>query len=101
MLNTLFEEGVLTERFRARFGVDATQPVTVRFIRMSLALQAGLDYPSKLSRQPSHIERLMADGKEQADLFLAKIGDGACPPEARVEGGLVEPVDDTGSMWPL
>ncbi len=101
MLNTLFEEGVLTERFRARFGVDATQPVTVRFIRMSQALQAGLDYPSKLSRQPSHIERLMADGKEQADLFLAKIGDGAHPPEARVEGGLVEPVDDTGSMWPL
>jgi len=100
MLNTLFEEGVLTDRFRARFGVDASQPVTVRFIRMSQTLQEGLDYPSKLSRQPAHIERLMADGKTQADLFLAKIGNGDRPPEA-AQGTLVEPVDDTGSMWPL
>ena len=42
---------------------------------MSEELQKGLDYPSKLSRQPTFIDRLIADGERQASAFLAKIGD--------------------------
>jgi len=42
---------------------------------MSADLQKGLDYPSKLSRQPTFIDRLIADGERQASAFLAKIGD--------------------------
>jgi len=33
---------------------------------MSKPVQESLDYPSKLSRQPAHIQRLMADGTAQA-----------------------------------
>ena len=52
MVNMLLQEGALTDEFRARFGLDMTEPITVRFIRMSEELQESLDYPSKLSRQP-------------------------------------------------
>ena len=53
IVNMLIQEGALTDRFKSRFGIDITTPITVRFIRMSKALQEGLDYPSKLSRLPS------------------------------------------------
>src|SRR5262249_39739735 len=56
MINLLLQDGALTEGFSARFGIDTTDPIKVRFIRMSAELQDGLDYPSKLSRQPAHIE---------------------------------------------
>jgi NTE family protein len=79
MVNMLLEEGALTPGFRARFGLDNTQRITVRFIRMSQALQETLDYPSKLSRLPSHIERLIADGEAQAAAFLSQM-DGVEPP---------------------
>lgn len=72
MLNLLIESGLLTDAVRARFGLDMTQPITVRFIRMSQQLEQGLDYPSKLSRQPAHIEQLMRDGEVQAAAFLAE-----------------------------
>ncbi len=68
----LLQEGALTARFRARFGFETTEPITVRFIRMSEELQEGLDYPSKLSRHPAHIDRLVADGEAQASAFLAR-----------------------------
>src|SRR5262249_47033288 len=58
MWNVLIQEGALTDNFRTRFGVDTMKPIAVHFIRMSRALQDGLDYASKLSRQPDHIERL-------------------------------------------
>jgi NTE family protein len=70
--NLVLKEGGLTEQFRARIGLYATEPITVRYIRMSEALYKGLDYPSKLSRQPAHISRLIADGETQADAFLAQ-----------------------------
>jgi NTE family protein len=92
MWNVLIEEGALTDRFRARAGIDFTEPIRVHFIRMSRELQDGLDYPSKLSRQPEHIERLMADGKAQAASFLTKIGGGGPP-----EGTLVEQVEIPGA----
>jgi NTE family protein len=78
MVNLLLQEGALTDRFRTRFGIETTtSPIAVRFIRMSRELQQGLDYPSKLSRQPAHIARLIADGEAQADAFLNGLDDGA------------------------
>jgi NTE family protein len=73
MLNLLIQEGLLTDDVRARFGLDMTQLITVRFIRMSQQLEQGLDYPSKLSRQPAHIDQLMRDGEAQAAAFLAEL----------------------------
>jgi NTE family protein len=70
VLNMLLQEHALTERFLSRFGLEKVEPIRVRFIRMSEQLQAGLDYPSKLSRAPFHIERLVADGQTQAKIFL-------------------------------
>jgi NTE family protein len=92
MVNMLLREGALTEPFRARFGLDTTEAITVRFIRMSEELQQGLDYPSKLSRQPAHINMLMADGEVQAKAFLAQVlGDEPSSektaPGVSVEGG--------------
>ena len=99
--NLLIEEGGLTDKFRARFGIDVAEPITVRFLRMSPELQKGLDYPSKLSRQPRHIEALMADGQAQAAEFLAKVEEGR-PPEPQAEGSLVEPVEaHDPSTWAL
>ena len=73
VVNFLLREGAITDEFRERFGLDVTDAVKVRFIRMSSALEAKLDYPSKLSRQPDHIAKLMADGETQARLFLAEV----------------------------
>jgi NTE family protein len=82
MVNFLLAERALTDGFRARFGLDTTEAITVRFIRMSEPLQRDLDYPSKLSRQPSHIARLIADGRSQAESFLAALQGGIHPTEA-------------------
>jgi NTE family protein len=75
MVNLLLQEDALTDTFRARFGLESTESITVRFIRMSDELQEGLDYPGKLSRQRGHIDRLMADGEAQANAFLADLPD--------------------------
>jgi NTE family protein len=80
IVNALLQEGALTPAFRSRFGYDATEGITVRFIRMSKELQEGLDYPSKLSRLPDHIERLVIDGEQQANAFLASIDSVEFPP---------------------
>lgn len=71
MVNGMIREGALTDGFRARLGLDSGEPIAVRFIRMSAELQRGLDYPSKLSRQPVHIEALLANGEAQAKAFLS------------------------------
>jgi NTE family protein len=73
MINTLLREGALTDHFRARFGLETTEAIQVRFIRMSETLQQSLDYPSKLSRQPGHISTLIADGEAQAHAFLDRL----------------------------
>lgn len=86
IVNLLLQEHALTERFRARFGLDMLTTVTVRFIRMSEELARGLDYPSKLSRQPEHISRLIADGEAQASAVLASLGEPE-PPLERVGAG--------------
>ena len=69
----LLADLALTDRFRARLGVDINVPIRVRFIRMSRTLMEDLDYPSKLSRMPDHIGRLIADGEDQANTFLANL----------------------------
>ena len=73
LVNFLLGQRAISDEFRARFGLDMTEAIKVRFIRMSRALEDSLDYPSKLSRQPAHIARLMADGEAQARLFLAEV----------------------------
>jgi NTE family protein len=98
MWNLLFQEGALTEHFRERFGIDATEPIAVRFIRMSKEVQEGLDYPSKLSRQPAHIERLIADGAAQAEAFLSKLEGGVSETEAGET--VVEHVETPSPMSP-
>lgn len=48
--------------------------VTVRTLMMSPELSESLDYASKLDRSQSFIERLMAEGEKQAEIFLAGAG---------------------------
>jgi NTE family protein len=81
MVNMLLQEGALTPGFRARFGLDTTERITVRFIRMSQELQETLDYPSKMSRLPAHIDRLIADGETQATAFLSQMDGVELPPD--------------------
>jgi NTE family protein len=82
IVNLLLAEHALTDEFRERFGLDATEQIAVRFIRMSEGLSANLDYPSKLSRQPTHIARLIAEGESQASAFLAGLEEGRPPTRA-------------------
>ena len=89
IVNLLIQEGALTDRFKARFGIDISVPITVRFIRMSKALQEDLDYPSKLSRLPTHIDRLIADGEGQANGFLANLDGEPAAPEPVVSQTLL------------
>lgn len=98
--NLLLQQGALTDQFRARLGIDATEPIAVHFIRMSKEMQAGLDYPSKLSREPAHIERLMADGTSQAQAFLAKM-EASGASEGAPNETVVEQIEPSSSMWPL
>jgi NTE family protein len=74
IVNLLLQEHALTDSFRERFGLDTTETIKVRFIKMSDDLVQRLDYPSKLSRQPAHIERLINDGESQALAFLDELG---------------------------
>ena len=81
IFNALSSRGAFTDDLRAYFGLQATDTITVRFIRMSDELLRSLDYPSKLSRQPGHITRLIADGVAQAKAFLAELEAGLAPTE--------------------
>jgi len=54
----------------AKFGITRREPITVRFVRMSSELQSTLDYVSKLSREPTHIHKLIEDGEKQGRKFL-------------------------------
>jgi hypothetical protein len=60
---------------------------------MSNKLAQGLDYPSKLSRQPQHIARLLADGQAQATAFLESLRDDQGPRDVAAES---EPVQAAG-----
>lgn len=51
--------------------------VKVRLIRISEEVQNSLDYPSKLSRNPELIRRLMKDGENQARNIVARLNEPA------------------------
>jgi NTE family protein len=71
--NLLLKEKALNHKVLAKFGIMRTEPVIVRFLHMSPEIQSSLDYVSKLSREPSHIHRLIEDGKKQALKFLKSL----------------------------
>lgn len=68
--NLLLKEKAVDFDVLARHGFTRREPITVRFVEMSTELQSTLDYVSKLSREPAHIERLIADGEAQGSKFL-------------------------------
>ena len=70
VINRMVEDRAITDEALTRLGVAKRDPVEVHFIRMSEAVQDGLDYVSKLSRDPSHIARLIDDGEKQGLEFL-------------------------------
>lgn len=68
MINKLLAAGAFTPAYQAKY-----RPVRLRFIRMSDALQAKLDYATKLDRSRSFIDQLMRDGETQAQHFLQEL----------------------------
>ncbi|MFO0868368.1 MAG: hypothetical protein U0935_05420 [Pirellulales bacterium] len=71
--NHLLREKALAHEVLERYGFFRRDPVEIRYIRMSDELQQELDYVSKLSREPSHVQKLIADGEQQARRFLAAL----------------------------
>jgi NTE family protein len=82
--NLLLREKAVDFDVLARFGFTRRQPITVRFIHMSPELQSTLDYVSKLSREPSHIHKMIDDGELQGRKFLDSLAAG----EAKTDGPL-------------
>jgi NTE family protein len=99
MVNALLQENALTDAFRARFGLDTDSQIAVRFIRMSNKLAQGLDYPSKLSRQPKHIARLVADGQAQATAFLDALREDEGPRDVAADSAPIQQAGIT-EAWP-
>lgn len=71
--NLLLREKVMDVDAMAKQGYTRREPIAVRIIRMSRELQSTLDYVSKLSREPAHIQRLIEDGKIQGRKFLESL----------------------------
>lgn len=71
--NLLLKEKAVNFEVLARHGFTRQDPITVRIIQMSPELQSTLDYVSKLSREPSHIYRLIEDGEKQGRRFLESL----------------------------
>jgi NTE family protein len=74
IINIFLKEKALAEKVLNKIGVSKRDPIEVRFIQISEALQDSLDYVSKLSRDPSHIKRLIEDGEKQGLAFLERLG---------------------------
>jgi NTE family protein len=71
--NMLLREKVVDFRALAKYGFTRREPVTIRTIGMSPAVQSTLDHVSKLSRESSHIHKLMEDGIKQGRKFLRSL----------------------------
>ena len=99
VVNLVLQEGAATHELFARFGLDMPHAIEVRFIRMSSQLAESLDYPSKLSRHPAHIARLIADGELQASAFLAAFDESGRTAEPGTDGA-VERVEEHGPLEP-
>jgi NTE family protein len=100
VVNLVLQEKALPPEALARFGLNMTEAIKVRFIRMSSDLAESLDYPSKLSRNPAHIARLIADGETQASAFLAELDEAGRAAEPGTNGA-VEHVEEHGPMGPV
>ena len=86
LMNHLAARGALDAGFFAGFGLSGpvlhpptfgragASPWHIPYIEMSDAMAARLDHASKVDRDPSLIEALMADGAAQAAAFLAARG---------------------------
>ena len=74
--NMLLREKAVSYEALERVGFTRREPVTVRFVRMSTELQSTLDYVSKLSREPSHIHKLIDDGEKQGSRVSGEPCDG-------------------------
>jgi NTE family protein len=70
VINLLLKEKGITREVLDKLGVSNAEPVEIHSIEMSEDLQDSLDYVSKLSREPAHIERLIQDGEKQGRAFL-------------------------------
>jgi len=64
--------GLVPEVFKEH-GYDMENWIKLRLIQMSKEVLDSLDYASKLSRAPKHIQRLMEDGAKQAQELMAKL----------------------------
>jgi NTE family protein len=101
IVNLVLQEPAVPREILAPFGLDQTKAIGVRFIRMSPELSESLDYPTKISRQPDHIARLIADGVAQAIAFLATLDETEHAAEPGAAGAGVEPVEEHGPMGPV
>jgi NTE family protein len=89
LVNLFLREGALSAEVLLKFGITKRDPIEIRSIQMSDDLLGSLDYVSKLTRGPGHIETLMADGEKQGQKFveeyLAQTRGGSGKPAARAE----------------
>ena len=67
---------------------------------MSQELQETLDYPSKMSRLPAHIDRLIADGELQATAFLSQMDGVDLPPDHPFADDVADGATQMGSGRP-
>lgn len=70
MLGRIFKAKGFKKAMLKELGYTNPEWVKIRFIHMTEEIQSSLDYPSKLSRDPSHINKLIEDGEKQGQEFL-------------------------------
>lgn len=81
----LERKGFVEEAWK-EYGYSLDKWVKIRFVHMSREVADSLDYPSKLSREPHLIHKLMEDGERQGKKLLA----GLSRPALKVEEALQE-----------
>lgn len=69
-----------------QYGFNPENWIKIRFVHMSSEVQDSLDYPSKLSRNPDLIHKLMEDGERQGQKLLG----GLSRPAQTVEEAMQE-----------
>lgn len=90
-VNQMLEERAFTEETFTRLGVAKRDPVEIHTLRMSEAVQDGLDYVSKLSRDPAHIARLIEDGEKQGLEFVRSRGIAGALDQGPIAAAMVRP----------
>ncbi len=73
MLGRIFKAKGIKKAFLKELGYENPEWVKIRFIHMSGEVQDSLDYPSKLSRDPTLIKKLMEDGEKQGRELLKSL----------------------------